>query len=143
MFDVGFWEIALIGVLALIILGPERLPGAARTAGAWVGKARRMMRDIKEDVKKELDQAELEQLKAVRDDIQQAGEGLKSQIDSGEKSLREEGSSMDAAIAKALDKSAQDIAQEKPSEPAPAQSEANDSEQPEKPASTPKTETPE
>jgi len=43
MFDVGFWELALIGVVALIIVGPERLPGVVRTAGRWVGKGRRIL----------------------------------------------------------------------------------------------------
>jgi sec-independent protein translocase protein TatB len=42
MFDIGFWEMAFIGVIALVVIGPERLPGVARTAGLWVGKARRM-----------------------------------------------------------------------------------------------------
>lgn len=103
----------MIGVLALIILGPERLPGVARTAGAWVGKARRMMRDIKADIKSELDEAELSELKAMRDDIQQAGESFKSQIEDGQEKLSTEGSAMDTAIASALNKPALDTEPEK------------------------------
>ena len=38
MFDVGFWEMAFIGVIALVVIGPERLPGVARSVGLWVGK---------------------------------------------------------------------------------------------------------
>ena len=106
MIDVGFWEVAMIGVLALIVLGPERLPGVARTAGAWVGKARRMMSDIKNDIKSELDEAELNELKNIRDDIQQAGDTFKSQVESGEEKLQKEGSTMDTAIADALNKPA-------------------------------------
>ena len=46
MFDVGFWEILLILVLALVIIGPERLPSAARKAGFFVGKARRFVEGV-------------------------------------------------------------------------------------------------
>ena len=94
----------MVGVLALIILGPERLPGVARTAGAWMGKARRMMSDIKADIKSELDETDLNDLKTIRDDIQQAGESFKSQVESGQETLQKEGSSMDTAIADALNK---------------------------------------
>ena len=50
MFEVGFWELPLIGVVAMIVVGPERLPGLARTAGLWLGKARRMLADVKAEV---------------------------------------------------------------------------------------------
>lgn len=62
MFDVGFWEIGLILVLALLVLGPERLPGAARKVGYWVGKGRRYIEGVKHEVGKELDSAELKRL---------------------------------------------------------------------------------
>ena len=60
MFDVGFWEFALIGVIALIIVGPERMPGIARTAGKYAGKAKRFIAKIQDDVGEEL---EVEKLK--------------------------------------------------------------------------------
>ena len=104
MFDVGFWEVSLIGVLALIVIGPERLPGVARTAGRWLGKARRMMADIKSDIKSELDETELDELKSIGKDIQDAGQAFKSQVESGEETLKSEGSAMDSAIADALNK---------------------------------------
>lgn len=62
MFDIGFWEIALIGVLALVILGPERLPHAARTVGNFVGKARRYIEGVKSEVEKEFDTGELKRM---------------------------------------------------------------------------------
>ena len=43
MFDIGFWELSLIAVIALLILGPERLPRAARELGLWVGKSKKMV----------------------------------------------------------------------------------------------------
>ena len=62
MFDVGFWEILLILILALIVIGPERLPGAARTAGLWVGKARRYIEGVKSDVEQEFDVSEFKRI---------------------------------------------------------------------------------
>jgi sec-independent protein translocase protein TatB len=62
MFDVGFWEILLILVLALIVLGPERLPQAARTVGYWIGKGRRYIEGVKSEVEKEFDGSELKRM---------------------------------------------------------------------------------
>jgi len=62
MFDIGFWEIALIMVLALVILGPEKLPHAARTVGRFVGKARRYVEGVKSEVEKEFDTGELKRM---------------------------------------------------------------------------------
>jgi len=54
MFDIGIWELALIGLLALIILGPQRLPEVARTAGKWVGRMRQFVASVKSDFDNEL-----------------------------------------------------------------------------------------
>jgi len=62
MFDIGFWEILLIVVMTMIVVGPERLPGAARTAGRWVGKARRFVEGVKTDVEQEFDVTELKRM---------------------------------------------------------------------------------
>ncbi len=62
MFDVGFWEILLILVLALVIIGPERLPGAARKAGFFVGKARRYIEGVRSEVESELDVNEFKRM---------------------------------------------------------------------------------
>jgi sec-independent protein translocase protein TatB len=59
MFDFGFWEIILILMVALIVVGPERLPGLARTAGLWVGKAKRFVTEIKAEIDQELAADEL------------------------------------------------------------------------------------
>lgn len=61
MFEIGFWELALIGIVAMIVVGPERLPGLARTAGLWLGKARRMVADVKAEVDRELHLEEIKQ----------------------------------------------------------------------------------
>ena len=62
MFDIGFWEIFLILILALLVVGPERLPKAARTAGYWLGKARRYVEGVKEEVASEFDVNELKRM---------------------------------------------------------------------------------
>lgn len=62
MFDIGFWEILLILVLALIVIGPERLPGAARRAGYLVGKARRFIEGARTELESEFDVNELKRV---------------------------------------------------------------------------------
>ncbi|MBU1191121.1 MAG: Sec-independent protein translocase protein TatB [Gammaproteobacteria bacterium] len=61
MFDIGFSELALIMVVALIVVGPERLPRLVRTAGLYLGRARRAVAAIKADVQRELAAEELKQ----------------------------------------------------------------------------------
>jgi sec-independent protein translocase protein TatB len=65
MFEGSFWELALIFVLALVVFGPERLPGLARTIGLWVGRARAVMRQLTEQIEHEL--AAEEMRKAAND----------------------------------------------------------------------------
>ena len=67
MFDIGFWELTTIAVIALIVIGPDKLPDVARTAGKWVGRARRFVGDVKTDIDRELKQEELR--KALADDV--------------------------------------------------------------------------
>lgn len=54
MFDIGFTELLLIGLVSLFVLGPERLPGAVRTAGLWIGRAKRSFANIKAEVEREI-----------------------------------------------------------------------------------------
>ena len=55
MFDVGFWELALIGVITLLVVGPERMPQIARKAGYYLGKVKRFIAKIQEDVDDEIE----------------------------------------------------------------------------------------
>ncbi len=61
MFDMGFLELLLIGIIALIVLGPERLPKAARTVGLWVAKAKQGFESVKVEIDRELKVQELQQ----------------------------------------------------------------------------------
>ena len=69
MFDIGFWELAVIAVVALVVIGPERLPRAARTAGLWVGRARRMVAEVKSDIDREINAEELREIKSIGEDL--------------------------------------------------------------------------
>ncbi|MCB1756221.1 MAG: twin-arginine translocase subunit TatB [Gammaproteobacteria bacterium] len=62
MFDIGFWEILLIGVVALLVIGPEKLPEVARTVGKWVAKVQRFVAGVKADINAELKSDELRKL---------------------------------------------------------------------------------
>jgi len=54
MFDIGFSELLLVGLVALVVLGPERLPGAVRTTGLWIGRLKRSFSNIKAEVEREI-----------------------------------------------------------------------------------------
>lgn len=75
MFDVGFSELVLIAVVALLVLGPERLPGAARTVGALLRRARASFESVKSEVERELRD---EELKRALKDLPQPSETLRS-----------------------------------------------------------------
>jgi len=62
MFDFSFGELAIIGAVALVVLGPERLPKVARTVGEWAGKAQRYVSQVKADINREMELAELKKL---------------------------------------------------------------------------------
>ena len=78
MFDVGFWELAIIAVIALLVIGPERLPKAARTAGLWVGKARRMVTDVKADIDREIREGDLAELKKAGEELKKTQSAVES-----------------------------------------------------------------
>lgn len=62
MFDFGFWELAIIMVVALLVVGPERLPVLAGQAGKWIGKAKRIINSIRTDIESEIKAAELKEI---------------------------------------------------------------------------------
>lgn len=59
MFDVGFSELLVLGIIALVVLGPEKLPHAARMAGAWIGRIRRTLINVQADIENEVASAEM------------------------------------------------------------------------------------
>lgn len=77
MFDISFGELLLIGVVALVVLGPERLPAVARTLGALVARAQRFVTSVKADIQQQTDLAGLASLKQ---DVQDTAYALKAQL---------------------------------------------------------------
>ncbi len=88
MFDIGFTEMFVIAVVALVVLGPERLPKVARQAGAWMGKLQRYVNDVKSDINRQM---ELEELRKLQTEVKDAAQGLetsfKSTVDSAQAEL--------------------------------------------------------
>jgi sec-independent protein translocase protein TatB len=111
MFDIGFSELLVIGVVALIVIGPERLPRVARTLGHLAGRLQRYVSDVKSDISREM---ELEDLRKMRDSMQQAATSFESSV-KGELNKTES----------ELNQSVEAVMQDKPAEtkPTPTQPE--------------------
>jgi len=77
MFDIGFTELLVIGVVALIVIGPEKLPRMARTVGHLAGRLQRYVADVKADINREI---ELEELRKMRDSMQQAASNFETTV---------------------------------------------------------------
>ena len=96
MFDVGFLEILVIGIVSLIVIGPEKLPAVARTVGTWVGKAQRFVRGVKSDFASELKSGDLQkiigdqndQISELRSLVNNARDELKAGVEEASSSTR-------------------------------------------------------
>jgi sec-independent protein translocase protein TatB len=77
VFDIGFTELMVIGVVALIVIGPERLPGVARTIGHLAGRLQRYVNDVKADISREM---EFDELRKMRDSMQEAATEVENTV---------------------------------------------------------------
>ncbi|WP_321799685.1 Sec-independent protein translocase protein TatB [Caballeronia sp. J97] len=118
MLDLGLTKMAVIGVVALVVLGPERLPGVARTAGALFGRAQRYINDVKSEVAREM---ELDELKKMRTEFENAASNVESTIhdtlkrhESELNDAWKEGTSITPSIAGGAAESAESAASDKP-----------------------------
>jgi len=105
MFDIGFSELLVIGVVALIVIGPEKLPRVARTVGHLAGRLQRYVADVKADINREI---ELEELRKMRDSMQQAATDIESTVQSELSKTETE-----------LNKSVEAVVEDKPAEKRP------------------------
>lgn len=91
MFDVGFSELCMVALVALLVIGPERLPKVARLAGFWLGKTRNMIASVKAEINAELqaeemrqllkEQAGLDELQKMQDDFSEAANTVKASLE--------------------------------------------------------------
>ena len=88
MFDIGFSELMVIGVVALIVIGPERLPKVARTLGHLLGRAQRYVSDVKSDINREMQLDELKKLQTqVTDSARAMEESVRSEYESARSAI--------------------------------------------------------
>lgn len=78
MFEVSFGELLVIFIVALVVLGPEKLPTVARTVGALIGRMQRFVSSVKSDIQREID---LEGIHSIRKDLQQAANSFREQVE--------------------------------------------------------------
>src|SRR5271156_3094826 len=109
MLDLGLTKMALIGVVALVVLGPERLPRVARTAGALFGRAQRYINDVKSEVTREI---ELDELRRMKTEFEAAAQNVETSVQDNlrkhESELNEawnQGTSVSPSIAGGADES--------------------------------------
>ncbi len=92
MFDIGFSELMILAVVALIVIGPERLPKVARTAGHLLGRLQRYVSDVKADINREM---QLEELRSLQHDVQESAREL-------EGSIRKEANAVEGSLNEAV-----------------------------------------
>lgn len=97
MFDIAFSELALIGVVALVVIGPERLPRVARAAGHLLGRAQRYVSDVKADINREM---QLDDLKKMQ---QQLDESARQMMSAASQEMQAVESSLQQTAREALD----------------------------------------
>jgi len=100
MFDVGFSELMMIAVVALVVIGPERLPKVARTLGHLFGRLQRYVNDVKADISREI---ELDELRKFKDEFKDAAQsiesGLRDEVSGAESTISSIAQETETAVA--------------------------------------------
>lgn len=78
MFDIAFTELIIIAVVALLVIGPEKLPKVARTLGSLVGRMQRYVTTVKQDIEREL---QMDELRKLQQDVQQGTQTVKNEVE--------------------------------------------------------------
>jgi sec-independent protein translocase protein TatB len=99
MFDVGISEIAVIGVVALVVLGPERLPKVARTAGHMFGRLQRYVANVKADINREM---EMSDLSKVKEEVQSAVKSFEQTVHEHANAVNAEASAIEKTAAESV-----------------------------------------
>ncbi len=132
MFDVSFSELILIGVIALIVIGPERLPTVARTVGHLLGRAQRYVNDVKSDIQREMEKNDIGDLKnqledaakSVKDSVADAGNSLREPITEAHDALKSASMAVSASAKAVADEATGKPEAIQEAAPQPAQTDA-------------------
>jgi sec-independent protein translocase protein TatB len=95
MFDIGFSELLVIAVVALLVIGPEKLPKVARTAGVMFGRLQRYVNDVKADIQREV---ELDELKKLRSQFEDAARSVEESVGEVDKEMRAVGDDLNRSV---------------------------------------------
>lgn len=95
MFDIGFTELLVIGLVALVVVGPQRLPVATRTIGTLLGRAQRYVNDVKSDIQRQVD---LEELRKMQQQVKTMGDEIQSTVQNVEKEVGDATSSFSDSV---------------------------------------------
>lgn len=126
MFGLSFGELFVIGMVALIVIGPERLPKVARTVGHLVGRAQRYVNDVKSDIQREVD---IQEISKIKNEMQSSLQDMKSSFEDTAKSLRNPVEQLEQELTSAGDQVRQTLSPEKKDAPE-ANEPVNDSHKP-------------
>lgn len=96
MFDIGFSELIVIGIVALIVIGPERLPKAARTVGQWLGRLNRYVAQVKQDIDRDL---QLEELRQLQREMQETARRYEAFADETRREIEQEANQVKRVVA--------------------------------------------
>jgi len=96
VFDIGFSELIVIAVVALLVIGPERMPGVARTVGALLGRAQRYVNKLKADIQNEVD---LEEFKRIKSTFYDATKSIEHSVNQAREEIDATAESLNASIA--------------------------------------------
>ncbi|MDH3412565.1 MAG: Sec-independent protein translocase protein TatB [Gammaproteobacteria bacterium] len=140
MFDIGFWELVFIGVIALLVVGPERLPGMARYVGLWVGRFRRYVSHVKDDIEREIHAEELREMMKESSRIESLDQDLKEtrdilesvqhDIEEADASLSRDSAPQDDQPESAVDAAASGVGKRITDRNAPARSDGDEFDEP-------------
>jgi len=111
MFDIGFSELIVIALVALIVIGPERLPRVARTLGALLGRAQRYVNDVKADIQREVN---LDELKDIKSTFQDAAKSVEQSVTQFGQELQATGESLNQSLSGVAESRAEAAAQDSP-----------------------------
>lgn len=106
MFDIGFSELLLIAVVALVVIGPERLPGVARNIGRFTGRLQRYVNDIKRDFNREI---EFEEIRRLQQEMETTVQSMQASVRAVEASLQQDVKPREDVLATSLEEAQQNL----------------------------------